>query len=206
MKDNFEEKAKTYDSNPLAVEISNKFADEVQKNIQLQTDFRLLDFGCGTGLVSLPFSYSVNSILMIDNSQAMLSLLRAKVLNANLKNIEIMEGDIETLKIKESSIDLIISSMTFHHIKDIPNVLKILHSLLKDNGRIIIGDLCKEDDSFHGLETVEHNGFNNEEIKEIFVGSNFLINDIYKYNIVERPDKDGITKSYDQFILIAQKN
>ncbi len=205
MTDNFEEKSKMWDCNPLYVEISKKFSDEVKKKVQIKNDLRLLDFGCGTGLAGLSFSSLVNSILMIDNSKAMLSVLKTKVYNAGLKNIEIMEGDIEKLKISQSSFDLIISSMTFHHIKNIPNVLNILHSLLRENGCIVIGDLYKEDGSFHGLEKVEHNGFEIEEIKGMFNNSNLFVDNIYKYNIVKRPDKDGNIRSYDQFILIAHK-
>jgi ubiquinone/menaquinone biosynthesis C-methylase UbiE len=206
IEDKFEEKAKTYDSNHLAIEISDKFFNEVKKNVEIRNNFRLLDFGCGTGLVGLSFSSLVNSILMIDNSKAMLSLLQNKVINTNLKNIEIMEGDIEKLEIKQSSIDLIISSMTFHHIKNIPNILNILHSLLKENGCIVIGDLCKEDGNFHGLEIAEHNGFEIDEITEMFNKSNLLVKNIYKYNIINRPDKEGNMRSYDQFILVANKN
>lgn len=206
MIDNFEEKAKTFDSNPIAIEISNKFSNEVKKNINLKKDCRLLDFGYGTGLVSLPFSSFVHSIVMFDNSKAMLNKLREKVFFSKLMNIEIMEGNIDNSNIEQSSIDLIVSSMAFHHIEDIPKVLRTLHGLLKKNGCIIIGDLCKEDGSFHGFETVEHHGFEFAEIKEIFTSSNFLINDIYKYNTVSKPDKEGVIKSYDQFILLAYKN
>jgi ubiquinone/menaquinone biosynthesis C-methylase UbiE len=205
MIDNFEEKAKTFDSNPIAIEISSKFSNEVKKNINLKKDYRLLDFGCGTGLVSLPFSSLVNSIVMVDNSKAMLNKLREKVLYAKLTNIEIYEGNIEDLDIEQSSIDLIVSSMTFHHIDNIPKILKILYDLLKENGCIIIGDLCREDGSFHELTTVEHNGFGFEEIMEMFVGSNFFVKDIYKYNTVSKSDKEGIIKNYDQFILVVNK-
>lgn len=206
MQDNFEEKAKNWDNNPLIVEISNIFFEEIRKNVKITKDLKILEFGCGTGLVGLNFSSLVNSVLMIDNSKAMLSVLRAKILKNKLNNIEVIEGDINNLEIEKSKFDLIISFMAFHHVKNISNILNIFKNILKENGTVIIGDLSKEDGSFHGLEKVEHNGFEMEEIKNIFSKNNLCVNKIYKYNILKKPGIDGNLRDYDQFILIAHNN
>jgi ubiquinone/menaquinone biosynthesis C-methylase UbiE len=206
MPDNFEEKAKNWDNNPLIVEISNIFFEEIRKNVKITKDLKILELGCGTGLVGLNFSSLVNSILMIDNSKAMLSVLQTKILKNKLKNIEVLEGDINNLEIEKSKFDLIISFMTFHHVKNIPNIVNIFKNILKRNGSVIIGDLCKEDGSFHGLEKVEHNGFEMEEIKNIFSKNDLYVNKIYEYNVLKKPDIDGNLRDYDQFILVAQKN
>ena len=201
MKDDFKEKAKEWDTNPARVEIAKRFSDEVKKNIAIGKDMKLLEFGCGTGLVGLSFSSSVDSIIMVDNSPAMLSVLREKVAANRKGNIHILEGDIDALDIKESSLDLILSSMAFHHVKDIPAVLRIFKKILHENGTVIIGDLCTEDGSFHAPEIVAHNGFDMEEIRSIFDSNGLYVENIYVYNTISRPDK-----KYGQFILKARTN
>lgn len=206
MQDNFEKKANNWDDNPIRVEMANTSFEEIKKNIKVTKDLNILDFGCGTGLVGLQFSPLVNSVLMNDTSKAMLSILKAKISDNKLKNVEVLEGDINNLNTEKSKFDLIISFMVFHHIKDIPAILNIFKNILKENGTVIIGDLDKEDGSFHGLEKVEHNGFELEEIKDIFNMNDLSVNKIYKYNVLKKPDKDGNIRDYDQFILVAHKN
>ncbi len=205
MDDKFEEKAKAWDDNPIRVEMANAFSEEVKKNVKIGKDSRLMEFGCGTGLVGMALAPLADSILMIDTSRAMLSVLRDKVSGSNLRNIEILEGNIERLKIKKSSIDLIVSFMTLHHVKDIPGVLGAFRGLLKGRGSVIIGDLCREDGGFHGAERVEHHGFDMDEIKKVFDMNDLPVGNIYKFNTLKKPDGEGKIRGYDQFILIAHK-
>lgn len=205
MADSFEKKAKAWDDDPIRVEMASAFADEVKKNVRIGRDSRLMEFGCGTGLVGLALAPLAESIVMIDTSRAMLSVLRDKVARNNLRNIEILEGNIERLEIKKSSIDLIASFMTLHHVKDIPAVLGAFRGLLRTGGGVVVGDLCREDGSFHGAEMVEHHGFDMDEIKSVFDMSDLPVSSIYKFNTLKKPDSDGKIRGYDQFILIAHK-
>ncbi len=205
MKDHFKEKAKDWDNHPVRVEIAKKFTEEVKKIINLKKSFHLLDFGCGTGLVGLSLLTEVEKAYMLDNSKAMLSVLKEKVLKNNLSNVKILEGDIENLQLKTNNIDVIVSSMAFHHVKHIPEVLKKFYDILKKDGVVIISDLCEEDGSFHGEGDIHHHGFNLDTITQIFEESNLKVSKIYKYNTIKRPDKDNKIREYEQFVLVAQK-
>lgn len=206
MEDNFKEKAVNWDSNPIIFNMSNAFKNEIQKNIKLRKDYSILEFGCGTGLVGLNFSSSVDSIFMVDTSAAMLSVLQDKVLSQNIDNVKILERDIKHLNLKESSIDVIFSLMTLHHIENISDVLKVCFNTLKANGYMIIGDLVEENGSFHGKEKVAHSGFNLNEIKKIFNNAGFNVTRVYPYYVVEKPDVEGNKRRYEQFILVSQKS
>jgi cyclopropane fatty-acyl-phospholipid synthase-like methyltransferase len=109
------------------------------------------------------------------------------------------------LNLNEKSYDAIISLMTFHHVKNIESVLKKFYSLLKNNGKVIIGDLVKEDGSFHQDDSPAHKGFNLMEIKSKIQDCGFQVDDIYVYNTIEKPDKNGQTREFEQFILTAHK-
>ena len=205
MKDDFKEKAKTWDANPIMIQRSKNFYNEIIRQVEINKQMRILDFGCGTGLVGLNFSASAHSVFMVDTSEAMISMLREKVKTGNLQNIEIMNEEIEKCKIEKSSVDLICSLMAFHHLQNIPGTLNVFKRILKDSGCIIISDLCREDGGFHSPEKVEHNGFDPEEIKAIFRENGFSVKKLYNYDIVNKPDKEGNVRSYEQFILTAYK-
>jgi ubiquinone/menaquinone biosynthesis C-methylase UbiE len=203
MIDEFKEKSKVWDSNPVIVGMSEVFSAEIRKNIKLTGDTKVLEFGCGTGLVGLSLAPEVRSIVMVDKSAAMLSVLREKVSAFDFRNVEIIEGEIDQAGIEKSSMEVIFSFMAFHHIDDISAVLRIFRSILKKDGCVILGDLCKEDGGFHGTGMVPHNGFGPEEIRDLFVSNGFKVNKLYPFNTVKKPDPQGNLRSYDQFILVA---
>ena len=203
MKDNFSEKSKTWDENPLTIKRSDLFTKAIRKNYTINAGDTLMEFGCGTGLVGLKFARQVKSLIMIDTSPSMISVLKDKI---NTTNVQVICGDIREQNLKKSSINLVFSLMVFHHINNIPEILSIFYDALKENGFVIIGDLVKEDGSFHEGDRVEHNGFKIEEFKELFIKNNFSIVTTYKYHAVKKPDSNGDMKEYDQFILVAKKN
>ena len=57
MKDNFSEKSKTWDENPLTIERSDLFTKAIRKNYTINAGDTLMEFGCGTGLVGLNLAH-----------------------------------------------------------------------------------------------------------------------------------------------------
>jgi 2-polyprenyl-3-methyl-5-hydroxy-6-metoxy-1,4-benzoquinol methylase len=60
--------------------------------------------------------------------------------------------------------DLIVTSMTLHHVPDTDQILRIFHDLLNPGGYLCIADLDKEDGSFHGPEVDVHHGFDQTDL------------------------------------------
>jgi ubiquinone/menaquinone biosynthesis C-methylase UbiE len=205
MTDAFKEKAEKWDDNPLRVEMTNRFLNELNDRIPITEDMSILDFGCGTGLAGLTFCNKAEKVVMVDTSPAMLKVLRNKIKTLEIKNAEILEGDIINANIEKDSLDLIISLMAFHHVENIPEILNVFKSSLKTGGYTVIADLTSEDGSFHGADIVAHKGFSPEYIKSVFERSGFFIDDIYEYNLIKRPDANGNIKEYSQFMAIGVK-
>jgi len=157
----FDKDALTWDDLPRRVEL----AKAVVKNVlpHLKQDHRILEFGCGTGLVGINIAPYVKEVAGIDTSEAMVEKFnqKAKILNLNAKAYK--KDIFET----EGVYDAVISSMTLHHIKDIKKLSKKLLSLTH---KVFIADLLKEDGTFHtrGNGDVKHFGFDFEELKEYF--------------------------------------
>ncbi|QCT95243.1 class I SAM-dependent methyltransferase [Caminibacter mediatlanticus TB-2] len=157
----FDSKALTWDDLPRRVEL----AKSVVKNIipHLNGNEKILDFGCGTGLVGLNLAPFVKEVIGIDTSKEMVKKFneKSKKLNLNAKAFckDIFEVD--------EKFDIVVSSMTLHHIKDIEKLSK---KLLNLTHKVFLADLVKEDGTFHtkGNEGVFHFGFDKKELNHYF--------------------------------------
>ena len=148
----FDKEASLWDEKPRRVELAKAVAKYAQKDCYEKS---VLDFGCGTGLVSLELD--AKEILGVDLSCEMVKKFNQKAQMLGKKAKAICE-DVNNMNKK---FDIIVSSMVFHHIKDIQEMLKILSEKLNKNGKLFIADLYLEDGTFHdkGNDDVFHFGF-----------------------------------------------
>src|SRR5690606_17771342 len=76
----------------------------------------------------------------------------------------------ENDSIEENSFDLIVTSMSLHHIKNLDIFFEKSFKALRNGGTLCINDLEKEDGTFHkkhNNEGVYHFGFSKEELETI---------------------------------------
>lgn len=208
MSDNFAEKAKIWDSNPLVRGLADKFKAELNKIVPTPTGLTILELGCGTGLVGLHYADRADSLILVDTSKAMLDVLRTKK-EANADHVVVHEGTLTTLtqnNFRPQSIDWIFSNMALHHVEDIPSLLQELYKLLKPGGRVTIGDLETEPGTFHAPEVVPHNGFEVNELAQQFEKEGFTVTATYTYLTMPKTGGDGVTRDYKAFILDATSN
>lgn len=138
--------------------------------LALNKDQHWLDFGAGTGALSVPLAAQVGQVTALDTSAAMLARLADK----NVPNINILEHDIFCgLSHVYSGV---ISSMALHHVADIPELLSCLHQCLEKGGQLALIDLYSEDGSFHGDNAgkgVVHFGFDPQHLLELAAQAGF---------------------------------
>ncbi len=158
---NFDQEAANWDKEPRRVKLANDIANAVLSEVELTREMNVLDFGCGTGLVTLGLSPFVRSIKGVDSSPGMLDVLNEKVRQQGLINVETQQVDIEQGDLIDGQFDLIVSSMTFHHLKQIDVVLKHFYQLCAPGARVCIADLDSDNGLFHEDNSgVFHFGFN----------------------------------------------
>jgi len=162
MKDYFAGKAHTYENNAARVTNVHTIADAIlEKIIYDRENTHLMDFGSGTGLLTSQVAPYVRKITTVDISASMNEVLRGK-LDAIACEIEMRECDLVSTEL-EACYDGIISSMTIHHVEDVPALFKKFYQMLNAGGTIALADLDKEDGSFHTENTgVFHFGFDQE--------------------------------------------
>jgi 2-polyprenyl-3-methyl-5-hydroxy-6-metoxy-1,4-benzoquinol methylase len=204
MIDNFATKAASWDESAPRKEMSLKFIAEIDSLEILNSKSRILDFGCGTGLIGLALANKVAVVTLVDSSPAMLKILREKIEYLNIQNTNIVDGSIEDVDSTESE-NLIVSLMAGHHVEDLASLFSHFHQRLKPNGVFVMGDLMSEDGSFHFPEVVPHNGFEAEALKTLLTAAGFVVEKFHVFNNMHRILSNGEAKSFEQFVLVARK-
>jgi ubiquinone/menaquinone biosynthesis C-methylase UbiE len=97
---------------------------------------RVLDVGCGTGILADELSRHFGSVVAIDISEPMLAIARARRF---APNIDYRREDANHLAL-DQTFDCIISHSTFHHLEDISATLRTLKASLEPRGRLILID------------------------------------------------------------------
>ena len=205
MTDNFATKAADWDNNNPRMVMIQKFISEIESRGTINDQTHMLDFGCGTGLVGLHFVEKVGKLTLVDNSPAMIEVLRTKIIENSYTNTEVVEGTIEDA-LEIESFTLIVASMSVHHVDDIPHLINHFHKRLVKNGKVIISDLYKEDGSFHFPDVVPQNGFDLDTLQSQFAEAGFTVEHISNYHTMNREISTGEKKSFPLFVLVASKN
>ncbi len=196
-KSTFDNRADSWDSSSLRVQLAQNTYDAIVKEIELTKEMDIIDFGAGTGLLSRQIALHVNSLLGIDTSKGMLQKLDA----LEMDNVVSCYGDFCEFK-SVQKFDGIVSSMTMHHIEDLEKLFTKMHELLKEGGFIAIADLMSEDGTFHtDNEGVHHFGFDEHELIKLAQRHGFKE---VKFQQIHAVDKEG-KEPYGIFLLTAKK-
>jgi ubiquinone/menaquinone biosynthesis C-methylase UbiE len=177
----FEDNAAAWDT-PRRVERAKVIADKIYQAIMPNRNGCALEYGCGTGLISFFLSERLSDITLIDSSAAMIEQFEKKRKPSNMRAIV---GDIVLDANLPQKYNSIYSSMAFHHIKDIADLLIKLYNSLEQGGILCVVDLDKDDGRFHSDEVGfdGHNGFSHCEMYDAlcFAGfSNVNIETFYR--------------------------
>jgi len=203
----FDNKAKTWDKDPIKIERAKIFADEIIESLPDYYDGLAMEFGCGTGQVSLFLSGQFKTIYMVDSSAGMIEVLKANIKERGIKNMVPVNKDVLKDGIELPQLDVIYSLMTLHHIEELDRIIDIFNQVLKPGGLLFIGDLEKEDGSFHDntKEFKGHHGFERNKLKRIHEKRGFRETDYRRFFKLTKKFEDGSSKEFPLFFMVAQK-
>lgn len=108
------------------------------KALELRSDDRLLDVGCGTGAAVRKAAPLVERAVGVDLSPAMIA--RARELAGGLANAEFEEGDSERLPFEDGAFTAVLCTSSFHHYPDPERATHEMARVLGPGGRVAIGD------------------------------------------------------------------
>jgi ubiquinone/menaquinone biosynthesis C-methylase UbiE len=201
----FDEAAAEWDNNPSRIELARAIGATIARAIPLQPNWRVLDYGAGTGLLTLNLQPRVVSMVALDSSTGMLEKLTQKLSAAGIGNVHVRHWNLENQAFPESSFDLVVSSMTLHHIRDVPMILRRLAALLKPGGWLAIADLDAEDGSFHGeRDDVFHRGFERRQVAGWLAAAGFTQVSVNSAHSIVKPSATGEARAYGVFLAVGQ--
>ncbi|CAB4396828.1 unnamed protein product [Rhizophagus irregularis] len=163
----FDTNASDYDKIPFCLTVakncSKAIIDELGNELNPEKT-EVIDFACGTGLISQELRSYVKSIVGIDMAQGMVDEYNKKVLQQGIDEnemkaicLELKEGD----QLNGRKFDLVVCASAYHHIDDVTAISRILASYLKPSGKLIVLDLIKDPatkDKLHEGFTDHHHG------------------------------------------------
>ena len=202
----FNKVARTWDEEPRRVKMAGDVADCIAKNVPLTSSMDVMDFGCGTGLLTLNIQPQVRSITGVDSSQGMLDILRTKIESLRLENVTALCKNLERGDVLDGSFHLVTSCMTLHHVREIEPLLSSFHTIIHPGGSIAIADLDLDDGQFHEDNTgIFHSGFDRDKLQQEFLYAGFRDVRFRTATSVFKPIADGGTREFTIFLVTGRK-
>ena len=139
----FKDWANEYDDTLGKIKRHHQLLNLVVKLSNVKKDQKVLDVGCGTGLLSLKFLEKADCYITgIDSSAEMLSIFIEKIKKLALSERVVYKlEDAKSIEFKPDSFDIVASTMTLHHLKNKYPTIKKIHNILKPKGRFVLGDV-----------------------------------------------------------------
>lgn len=203
---NFDLEAANWDANPARRRLAADVRQQIEQSVGLHPQRRVLDFGCGTGLLSLPWSTRIGTLTGADNSTGMLDIFVAKARKLGLNNVETLHIDLDAALALPGRFDLIVSSMTLHHIRAIEPLLARLYAALLPAGQLCLADLDPDGGLFHTDNTgVFHQGFDRDALRQGLLDAGFeTVSDCTAAEVL-KTDAHGQARQFTVFLMSASK-
>lgn len=118
---------------------------------------RVLELGCGTGNLSLLLVTALPgaAITLVDGSEEMIALVRERIGESTSRSRPWVEYDVarfEELDFPPESFDLVVSSISLHHVEDKARLYTRIRSIMRTGGRFCFADQIRgEPDASHRL-------------------------------------------------------
>ncbi|HOO75580.1 MAG TPA: class I SAM-dependent methyltransferase [Tepiditoga sp.] len=202
----FDSNAQNWDEKTYRIKRAEILSKEILNSLTTDKNFEVLDFGCGTGLISFNLRTKFRQITLADSSEGMIRKTEEKIKEVHAENMNAVKTSDSLEELKDKKFDIIYTSMALHHITDTQEILKNLYSHLKKNGQLCIIELCKENGDFHKSfpDFNGHNGFEPHEMKALAENAGFKN---ISTKVIFKSYKNVKTKEipYELFLLTAVK-
>ena len=102
----------------------------------------VLDFGCGTGTMTVEIARHVKEIHAIDISSKMLEYAKQNVIERHIENVNFIQATLFDTPYEKESFDVILAFGILHLLKDNRQIIQKIGELLKPGGLLISSTPC----------------------------------------------------------------
>ena len=127
----------------------DRFRERIIGLARLEPGQRVLDVGCGTGTLAIAAAKVVGGsgkVSGIDPAPEMIARARGKAAKAGI-DVEFQVGAIEQLNLSDESVDVVLSTLMFHHLPQKLQTIGLteIRRVLAPGGRLVLVDSGKPD-------------------------------------------------------------
>ncbi|KAG8685013.1 hypothetical protein FRC11_011280 [Ceratobasidium sp. 423] len=173
-----------YEAQPVAQDMARKASAAMLDAFPFDKGSTVvMDFACGTGMISQNLAPHSKKIVGVDISSKSVDFYNERVTKQGVPPEEMRaicvdlaeRGKAEHDALDGVEFDVIVCSGAYHHFDDINDMTKILASYLKPGtGTLVVIDIIASPEAAHALSSHDHivvhgNGFNEESIRSAFV-------------------------------------
>jgi len=205
MTNHFDKEARNWDNNLTHIRRTEAIANEMLKHIPTKKNLRALEFGAGTGLLSIALKDQFSEIVLMDSSREMIKTVIEKLAKNRIDHLHPVFFDLEKEEYDGKTFDFIFTQMALHHVVDIEKMVSKFYKLLNRGGTIAIADLYTEDGSFHDFDFTGHKGFDPDYLQGILNKSGFIEIKHNSCYIIRKTDGNEKEIEYPVFLIIGYK-
>ncbi len=200
----FDSRARDWDSNPIHWERSEAIAKAILNQIPLKPEMKAMEYGAGTGILSFLLAENFSEITLMDNSREMVQVMHEKVANTQLNHLKPLVFDLEQSDYTFQTFDCIFTQMVLHHVSEPQLLLTKFYRMLSPGGYLAIADLYQEDGSFHGNGFNGHKGFDPSALQLQLEKAGFTnVSTQQCYTI--RKTIDDTVREFPIFLMVGSK-
>ena len=130
------------------------------------------DLGCGTGQLTATVAPFVRRVIAVDGSTDMLDAARARL--AGRRNVDVRQGELEALPLKDGELDVALLSLVLHYSPDPTRMLAEVARVCRPGARVLVVDMLP-----HHHEEYQRQmghvwlGFSEKQIVKLLSGAGF---------------------------------
>ncbi|KAF9009516.1 S-adenosyl-L-methionine-dependent methyltransferase [Cyathus striatus] len=176
-RDHFDDKAHDFNSYPHAIERAKQSALAIRNVYPFDKEKTMvMEYACGTGLVSREIAPYVKSIVGVDISQGVVNIFNEQFVKQGYppENFYAIQADLkgEEGELDGKKFDVIICTAVYHHFPSVEETTHTLSFFLKPGGALIVIDRKLNDGNDvpeqYGHIVAHKHGFSEEDMRKLF--------------------------------------
>jgi ArsR family transcriptional regulator len=146
----------------------------------------IADLGCGPGITIRQLAPVAGRVIGVDRERAMLELAEHR--NSEFGNVELRQGRLDALPIKDGEVHLTLAMLVLHHVDNVGGAIKEMRRVIRPHGQAIILDMIPHDRSDYGHSMGhQHFGFSRECLERYAFEGDL---EVSEYRVLP-PDRDA---------------
>jgi len=145
IKEEFSRQANTF-SDAVALTDSS-VVDRIRSAAGLGVKLRVLDVGCGPGIVAEALAGDGHVVVALDLTPKMVQRARQRCQDSGFFNVHYIIGQAECLPFKAAAFNAVVTRLTLHHFTDPGVVCSDMARITRSKGRLIVADIVSSENA-----------------------------------------------------------